>query len=49
VKEACCLTGIGRSKLYLLIKEGHIETVKVGSMTLVLFSSLERLLSSRAR
>lgn len=35
VKEACRLTGIGRSKLYLLIREGHIQTIKVGSMTLI--------------
>ena len=29
------MTGIGRSKLYELIKAGEIETVKVGSSTLV--------------
>ncbi|TMJ13724.1 MAG: helix-turn-helix domain-containing protein [Alphaproteobacteria bacterium] len=44
VKEACRLTGIGRSKLYLLISEGHIETIKLGSMTLIPMTSLERLL-----
>jgi len=33
--EACRMTGIGRSKLYELIKAGEIETVKVGSSTLV--------------
>ncbi|HEX8534408.1 MAG TPA: helix-turn-helix domain-containing protein [Allosphingosinicella sp.] len=41
VKEACRLTGIGRSKLYLLMKEGEIETIKVGSMTLIPMRSLE--------
>jgi excisionase family DNA binding protein len=44
IKEACRLTGIGRSKLYMLIGEGYIETVKVGSMTLVTMRSLEAFL-----
>ena len=49
VREACRLTGIGRSKLYLLIKEGHIEVVKVGSMTLITMRSLEVLLGVKPR
>lgn len=49
VREACRLTGIGRSKLYMLINEGHIETVKVGSMTLILMRSLETLLGVGTR
>ncbi|QAY78182.1 helix-turn-helix domain-containing protein [Sphingosinicella sp. BN140058] len=40
VREACRLTGIGRSKMYMLIQEGHIEVVKVGSMTLITMRSL---------
>ena len=40
IKEACRLTGIGRSKLYELIAAGEIRTVKVGSMTLVPVSGL---------
>lgn len=44
IREACQLTGIGRSKLYMLIGEGYIETVKVGSMTLVTMRSLEAFL-----
>ncbi len=38
------LAGISRSRLYELIREGDIETVKIGSSTLVLFRSLKRLL-----
>jgi excisionase family DNA binding protein len=49
VKEACRLTGIGRSKLYLLMKEGHIATVKVGSMTLIPMGSLVDLLRPAER
>lgn len=44
IREACRLTGIGRSKLYMLIGEGYIETVKVGTMTLVTMRSLEAFL-----
>ncbi|MFN3945813.1 MAG: helix-turn-helix domain-containing protein [Allosphingosinicella sp.] len=48
-KEACRLTGIGRSKLYLLIQEGQLEVVKVGSMTLIPMRSLEKLLGVDGR
>jgi len=47
IKEACRLTGIGRSKLYELITSGDIEIVKVGAITLVPISSLKRLLQPR--
>lgn len=49
VKEACRLTGMGRSKLYMLIKEGHIDVVKVGTMTLIPMRSLEKFLAMKAR
>lgn len=49
VREACRLTGIGRSKLYMLIQEGHVEVVKVGSMTLIPMRSLEKFLGVEAR
>ncbi|MDQ4419032.1 helix-turn-helix domain-containing protein [Sphingobium sp. DEHP117] len=45
IKDACRMTGIGRSKLYLLIAEGKLETVKIGSMTLIRVASIEALLS----
>ena len=44
VREACRLTGIGRSKLYELIQEGEIEIVKVGAITLIPLKSLEMFL-----
>ena len=50
IPEACRMTGIGRSKLYELIKAGEIETIKVGSSTLVLVTGLEAFLDKcRAR
>jgi excisionase family DNA binding protein len=47
IKDACRMTGIGRSKLYLLIAEGRIETVKIGSMTLIPVASLEAFVLGR--
>ena len=43
ISMAVQLTGLGRSKLYELIKSGEIETIKVGAATLVTMSSLRRL------
>jgi excisionase family DNA binding protein len=44
VPVAVRMTGIGRSKLYELIKAGEIEIVKVGTSTLVKVASLRRLI-----
>lgn len=48
ILEAVRLTGIGRSKLYELIASGDIETIKVGSCTLIPMASLHGLIE-RAR
>jgi excisionase family DNA binding protein len=47
VREACRLTGIGRSKLYELIAAEEIETIKVGTITLIPMVSLEQFLKRR--
>ena len=47
VREACRLSGIGRSKLYELIPADEIQIIKVGTITLVPVTSLTRFLSSR--
>ncbi|MGK2910486.1 MAG: helix-turn-helix domain-containing protein [Sphingobium sp.] len=47
IKEACRMTGIGRSKLYELIAEGEIDIVKVGTMTLIRVDSLKALTEGR--
>jgi excisionase family DNA binding protein len=44
ILEAVRLTGIGRSKLYELIASGDIETVKIGSCTLIPMASLHGLI-----
>lgn len=35
IPDACRMTGIGRSKLYELIRDGRIRTIKVGAITLI--------------
>ncbi|MEO9623873.1 MAG: helix-turn-helix domain-containing protein [Qipengyuania citrea] len=47
VPDACLYLGIGRSTLYLLIGEGEVEIVKLGSSTLVLTESLRSLVERR--
>lgn len=47
IKEACRITGIGRSTLYKLIEAGDIATIKVGAITLVPLASLKKFLTSR--
>lgn len=47
VKEACRLTGIGRSKLYELIGDDEIDTIKVGTITLIPIASLKRFLERK--
>ena len=42
VGEASRMIGIGRTKLYELIKAGDVETVKIGRATLVTMRSLRR-------
>lgn len=47
VPEACRYLGIGRSTLYVLIGEGEVEFIKIGSSTLVLTQSLRSLVERR--
>lgn len=47
VADACRMTGIGRSKLYELIAEGEISTIKVGTITLIPVASISEFLSRR--
>ena len=44
IKDACRMTGIGRSKFYELIAAGEVEIVKIGTMTLVPTDSLRKLI-----
>ncbi|MCH2495421.1 MAG: helix-turn-helix domain-containing protein [Erythrobacter sp.] len=49
VPEACRYLGISRSTLYVLIGEGEIEFIKLGSSTLVLTESLRSLVERRRK
>jgi excisionase family DNA binding protein len=40
VEEACWATGLGRTTIYKLIKEGRIEAKKIGRRTVILVSTL---------
>lgn len=44
IAEACEATGLGRTKLYELIGEGHLDTTTIGRRRLVLVRSLQTLL-----
>jgi len=44
IPEAVRLTGLSRSRIYLLIAQGDIESVKVGRSRLVRIDSLKRYL-----
>lgn len=49
IGTAVRMTGIGRSKLYELIRQGAIDVVKIGSATLIPVASLHRLLERNRR
>lgn len=46
IGEACEVTGLGRTKLYELIGDGHLATTTVGRRRLVVVCSLLSLLES---
>ena len=44
VADACRAIGLGRTKFYELIDSNQVETVKLGTRTLVKYDSLKRLI-----
>lgn len=40
IKDACALTGLGRSTIYSAIKEGRLKPRKCGNRTLILHDDL---------
>lgn len=44
VKEAARIIGVGRTSLYSMIRDGRIETLKIGRRTVVKTSSLRRII-----
>jgi hypothetical protein len=45
VKTACSLMEIGNTKMWELIREGRVQTAVLGRKRLVIYGSLEKLLS----
>ena len=45
VKSACKLVGVGNTTMWALIKTGRVKTVSIGRRRLVIYSSLESLLT----
>ncbi|MEE4538023.1 MAG: helix-turn-helix domain-containing protein [Erythrobacter sp.] len=43
INDAARMIGVGRTKLYELISNGEIETVKIGNATRVTIASLHEL------
>jgi excisionase family DNA binding protein len=48
IAEACEVTGLGRTKLYELIGDGHLATTTVGRRRLVIVRSLLSLLQTHS-
>jgi hypothetical protein len=45
VSMACRLSGVGTTSMWALIRDKHVATIKIGRRRLVLFASLERLVT----
>jgi excisionase family DNA binding protein len=46
IRDVCRVTGLGRTSIYKLIKEGRLRAVKNGRVTLILDSDLDKFLAS---
>jgi excisionase family DNA binding protein len=46
ISEACAFAGIGRTKIYQAIADGHLKARKCGKRTLVLRGDLRDFLAS---
>lgn len=46
IAGACQATGLGKSKIYELISNGRLDTVKIGRRTLIKTASIHRLLEA---
>ncbi len=47
IADATKMLGIGRSKLYELIGAGEVETIKLGTATLILVESIHALVQRK--
>lgn len=49
VNEAARIIGVGRTSIYSMIRDGQIETLKIGRRTVVKTSSLRRIIDQGGR
>ncbi len=47
IADACRVTSIGRTRLYILIAEGRLEVRKIGRRTLIPAASLRALIEGQ--
>jgi len=47
INDTARALGLGRTSIYALIREGRLETVKLGRRTLVRIASIRRLLDGQ--
>lgn len=47
INDTAKALGLGRTSIYLLIREGRLETIKLGRRTLVRIASIRRLLDGQ--
>jgi excisionase family DNA binding protein len=47
INDTARAVGLGRTSIYALIREGRLETVKLGRRTLVRIASIRRLLDGQ--
>ena len=47
IRNACALSGIGRTMLYKLIGDRKLRVVKIGKRTLIPFDDLQKLVALR--
>ena len=45
VKIACRLVGVGNTTMWALIRDGRVKTINIGRRRLVIYASLEALLT----
>jgi excisionase family DNA binding protein len=45
VKKARALIDVGHTKLWELIKDGHLKTIRIGRKRLVIYESLKKLVT----
>jgi excisionase family DNA binding protein len=49
VKEARRLIGVGNTRIYALINDGSLETVRIGKRRMIRYSSLQRIAGATVR